>query len=434
VIPELAALLFAAALGAGLALIADRTSAGTLLAGEAILMGIGALAAILLLFGLAGVPWSRGLLIGTAVLAGGPAWWIARNRLQRWSMPRSPLAIVFDTASAVTLFGYATLSTVAPLWEFDFIGDWGLKGRLYFEAKGFTWSFLDQATAQVLHPDYPALLPLTFDVLALIRGEWNDRALGLVSVALAVGLLLIVRALAVEETGSSDWAAFVTLAMLSFAASPWIGLAEAPLVAFGTAAILLLRSGVESRVTVAALFLGLAASAKNEGLTLIVAIALALFAAGRRRVIPRLWPALALQVPWTIVRWSHHLTTDLAAGSAFSRVVEHLRQPGMLLQALAAFPVGKPLYWGGVILALLLLRLRFLGGERFAILVIVLQLGFYIGAYLSSPYDLHWHLLWSWERLVSHLTPTLTFIVLIRLAGLVRNRQPAGIGTATEPL
>jgi len=39
----------------------------------------------------------------------------------------------------------------------------------------------------------------------------------------------------------------------------------------------------------------------------------------------------------------------------------------------------------------------------------------YIGAYLATPFDLAWHVTWSWERLVAHLTPALTYVVLISL-------------------
>jgi hypothetical protein len=53
--------------------------------------------------------------------------------------------------------------------------------------------------------------------------------------------------------------------------------------------------------------------------------------------------------------------------------------------------------------------------ERFVIVTIAVQLVFYLGAYLATPHDVLWHVQWSWERLISHLSPALTYIVLVRL-------------------
>ncbi len=426
-IPELVALSIALTLGVALALLLDRSARGFVVIGEGLLLGVGGCAAILFVYGLAGIRWSRPLFVGTALGASAVAWWFARRRAASVAEETgySPRAAPFDLFTLLGLTGYAMFSTIAPVWEFDYLGDWGLKGRLFWEIGGIDWQFLQTAFHRAIHADYPLLLPLSFDVLAVVRGGWNDQLLGLLNVVFALALLLIARRLAFEETGSTVAAAFIAAAMLPFAASPWIGLAEAPLAALGTAAILLLRVD-DSRVHVAAVLLGLAASAKNEGLTLIVAVAVGLVIAGRARLVPRLWPAVAIPLPWLIVRMTHDFPTDLATGSVFSRILEHLASPGPLLEALARYPVGKPVYWIGIIFALALLRSSFVSRERFALTAIALQFAFYMGAYLSSPHDLDWHLRWSWERLVSHLTPALTYIVLLHLSRVIieRTGQP----------
>ena len=45
------------------------------------------------------------------------------------------------------------------------------------------------------------------------------------------------------------------------------------------------------------------------------------------------------------------------------------------------------------------------------------QFACYLGAYLATPFDVAWHVTWSWERLVAHLTPALTYAVLVQLVG-----------------
>jgi len=107
-------------------------------------------------------------------------------------------------------------------------------------------------------------------------------------------------------------------------------------------------------VTVAAVMLGLAAATKNEGLTLIVAAAMALLICRRTKDIVRLWPAVAIAAPWLMVRALHRLPTDIAAGSVFSRIADHLAQPAPLIDALEHASVGKPLMWIGLLLGALL--------------------------------------------------------------------------------
>src|SRR5439155_9542197 len=114
-------------------------------------------------------------------------------------------------ALIVALAGYALLATVAPPWDFDFISDWGLKGRVFWESGGLDLTYLAQTLGRGTHADYPPLLPLSFDVVAVIGGDWNDRWLGLLNVAWAAALLLLVARVAKEETGSSIGAALIVI-------------------------------------------------------------------------------------------------------------------------------------------------------------------------------------------------------------------------------
>ena len=301
---------------------------------------------------------------------------------------------------------------MAPLWEFDYIGDFGVKARAFWDARGIDWPFLETAFHRNVHPDYPPLLPLSFDFLALARGEWNDWAHGLLNVAFAAALLLVVRQLAFEETGSRHAAAFIAAAMFPLAASPWIGIAEGPMLAYGTAALLLIRRG---SVVPGAVMLGLAAATKNEGLTLIVAAAAGLAVSKRWRDVARLWPAVAIALPWLVLRQVHHLHTDLAEGNVVARVLEHLAHPAPILDAVAKFNACRPFFWLVLTVGIALTIRPLIARERVVIVTIAVQLVFYLGAYLATPHDVLWHVQWSWERLISHLSPALTYIVLVRL-------------------
>jgi hypothetical protein len=407
VIAVLVFLLLAWIAGIPLALMIDRTAKGALLAGEALLVGIAACSAVLLI-----VPWSRplyiGVLLAVAIIAGAMTLRVRRTP-DPVGIQHSALAIPFHLATIVLLAGYAKFATSAPLWEFDFLVDWGLKAKQFLIAGGVDWSFLEGAWYRGTHPDYPPLLPLAFDGASILHGAWDDRFVGLFNVAFALALLLAIYRFAAEELRSNVSAAFIAAALLPLAAVPWIGLAESPFIAYATVGLLLMRRNVAA----GSVMLGCAALTKNEGATLIVAAAIALAIRGRGREIARMWPAVAIPLPWWIMRAVHDLPTDITSGNVMTRVMQHATDPA-ILRALASYSLGKPLFWIGLAAGIALTFRRL---DRFIVIAVAIQLLFYIGAYMATPHDVSWHVQWSWERLIAHLTPALTFSILVGLLG-----------------
>jgi hypothetical protein len=391
-----------------------------LLLGVGLLLGIGICAAMLAI-----LPWSRPLIVTTLLVIAGVAAWRSAG-----GSPAGPPAarwweIAFYAFAIIALIGYALYATVAPPPEFDYLTNWGFKAKAFFEVRAIDWQLLGRTIDRNVHPDYPLLLPLTYDFIAVLRNSWSDAYLGIVHVVFATALLLVIHGTALVETRSRIAAAFITAALVPLAATPWIGLAEGPFVAYATSALLLIRRG---DLTLGAILLGLAASTKNEGLTLIVAVAIGLVCARRARDIIRLWPAVAIPLPWLIARSLHRLATDIATGSVMSRVIDHLQNPMPLINAIASVSLGKPLLWIalaiGIVIAARTLAMR----ERFVIVALLIQFACYIGAYLATPFDVVWHVTWSWERLVVHLTPALTYV---ELASLIARRGASE--AATQP-
>lgn len=363
--------------------------------GEGLLLGIGICAATLAL-----LPWSLWIVVA-AVLA------IAAAAFR-------PRAFKVDASLLIValLLGYALYATLAPPPEFDYLADWGFKARAFFAIRNIDWQLLGRAISRDTHPDYPLLLPLTYDFIAVLRNGWNDAYLGVVHVVFAAALLLVVHSSAIEETRSKIAAAFITVALLPLAATLWIGMAEGPFIAYATAALLLIRRG---DLTLGAILLGLAASTKNEGLTLIAAVAIGLLCARRGRDVIRLWPAVVIPMPWLIARSLHELPTDIIAGSLFDRIAAHLSNPRPLVHAIASISLGKPLYWIALAAGIVIAARALVKRERFAITTLLIQFAFYVFAYIATPYDVAWHVTHSWERLIAHLTPALTYVVLVSL-------------------
>ena len=388
--------------------------------GESLLIGIGVCAAML-----AVLPWSRWV-IGAAVLLIAVVTFAAAKSVVPPASAAGPPAArwrhLLLAIPLIPLLGYALYATLAPPPEFDYLADWGLKARAFFEIRGIDWQLLGRAIPRDTHPDYPLLLPLIYDVIAVVRNGWSDAHLGIVHVVFAAALLLVIHGAAIEETRSRIAAAFITFALVPLAATPWIGMAEGPFIAYGTAALLVIRRG---DLTIGAILLGLAASTKNEGLTLIAAAAIGLLCAGRKRDVIRLWPAIAIPMPWLIVRSLHDLPTDIVTGSVFDRVAAHLRDPRPLITALSSVSLGKPLFWIALAAGIVIAARTLVTRERFILVALLIQFGCYVAAYVASPYDIAWHVTYSWERLVAHLTPALTYVVLVSLIGPRGVSQPA---------
>ncbi|HEX3108596.1 MAG TPA: hypothetical protein VHU41_05845 [Thermoanaerobaculia bacterium] len=401
-------LLFAVAIGLPAARLADREAPLLRLIGEAMLLGIAICAAALFAMSCVGIHWS---LVWTVIFLATAAIALAviATKDVGWVVPRERLHVL-DLATLVTLAGFALFATASPPPENDFIGIWGIKAATFSVHRGIDWAFLQNPAYVYDHPDYPLLLPLSFDYMSLWSGGWDRVAAEWLNPFFALAILAIVRSLLAEEAPPLI-ASLGTLAIAPLAMSPWIGIAEAPLIAFGTAGILLAR---RHDMTAAAFLLGCAAMTKNEGLALLVAVAIGLLAARRGRDVWRLWPAVAIAMPWLIARAIYTLPTDIVAGPVLTRALARLRAPGELATLLLEHTAAQAVFWIGIAAAFIVTA-RLLRAEAFALVTAFVQLAFYIGSYVVTSRDVTWHVHWSWERLMTHVELTLAFVVVVLL-------------------
>ncbi len=421
----LIAILSLTVLGIPIALNADRRSRGPLLIGTAFLYGSGAMFLVLLTLSIVHIRWTL-ISVTTAALAIFCAATIIAKR-HPTTDNRQPVASphVIDLGTTFTISSYALYATLAPPWEWDFWAIWGLKAKTFLEIGGVDWHFLESRWNTFAHPDYPLLVPLNFDFVALAGGGWSDRWPGLLFVAWATALLLIARALAARET-TPFFASLLTLALAGLAVSTYVGMAEGALIAFGGAGVLFVRTALLDDDAAAwrngALMLGFAANCKNEGMALLVAVTIAVFVVSRFRGLavspendgaarPRnraaarllnLLPAYALAAPWLLLRATHVLPTDIAGGSALSRLL--VRLPYVLqIIAYLAEKLFQPWLWVAIL------------------------------AYLATPHDLHWHVLTSWSRLTGQIAVPIAFAVFLMLANSLPRGEDAPHAEATQP-
>jgi hypothetical protein len=425
----LLALAALAVLGTPVALAVDRRASGALLAGLAFLYGSGAIFFVLLALSAAHVRWTPGSVAAAALVVFAAAAMIARRQRGDARRMEGVRPHVVDVVTLATLAGYALHATQAPLWEWDFWAIWGLKAKVFLEAGGIDWRFLESRWNVFAHADYPLLVPLNFDFVSLAAGGWNDRWPGLLFVAWGAALLLVARALASREM-PPPLAALLTLALAASSFSREVGLAEGALIAFGGAGVLFvreaLREGDDAAWRHGALMLGFAANCKNEGIALVAAVTLALAAAPgpRGRRLARLLPAYALAAPWLVLRAMHALPTDLVGGGVISRLAERLPHAPEIV-ALLAVQLYQPWSWVALAAGLLVASAAARRRERFVLAVTAIQLASFVAVYFATPYDVRWHVFTSWSRLTGQLAVPVTFSVFMMLAASLQGRGEA---------
>lgn len=414
-------------LGIPAALCLDPHLPGPALLGLGFLLGAGIMPLLLLTLSLLGIPWSvpgvavSGTLITALLLFVWRQGKSSRKRGRHWDVPAAGrdafVAQILDAFTAVAVLGHGIYASLARPGHWDFWSIWGFKGEAFWLRRGVDWSFLKDNANLYAHPDYPPLLPLVLDFFAYVRGGWTDRWMGLIFTGYGLALLLVCRELFREELPGRAVASLATLALAGTALNPWIGLAEGPLIAYGGLALLMIRRGLReessSSFAVAGCLLGFAALTKNEGLALLVSVAMALFldSALARRSLFRLWPAAVIVAFWWIPRTFHGLSSELVAGSLLHRVSAHLKDPIVFWKALASH-WWQPFLWFCIAATLFFCRREIARRDRFLITAVVIQMAFYLFSYAASPYDLGWHISTSWPRLLSHLLLPLLFLAL----------------------
>lgn len=422
------AILTTLVIGIPMTLALDRDARGGALIGLSYLYGCGAVWAALFALSLLHVRWTAATTTVTLVAFSAVMWIVVLLGRTGAVPPGAPvdqgplamLAPVADLATTYTVVTFALYATIARVWEWDFWAIWGLKGRVFFEAGGVDWRFLQSPFNDFAHPDYPLLLPMNYAYAALVGGQWDDRWMALPGIAFGVALILIVRSLAAREL-PRFLAALMTFATAGVALSQYVGLADAPLIACGTAAILFIRRGILFDGAPAfrhgAILLGLAASTKNEGLALIasVVIAMLIARASKWRDALRLWPAAVIPLPWIVARLAFHLQTDIARGSFLSRAIERIGDSGVIVASLLRW-LPDPWLWLLMLIGVVLIPRATRRAERFILGAVAIQAFWYLGAYFGTPLDVMWHIETSWPRVARHLEAPLLFVVMLALA------------------
>ena len=396
--------------------------------GSAWLLGCAAAAAVLAV--LSPIGWNVAIVSSVAVVASVALAVAARRKRAGEAVALS----LFDLVPLCLIAAHLRYAIQPWLWMWeewspsrrDFFFIWGARARLFFESRGIDLAVLQHTPNDLSHPDYPWLWPLTIDFSMLFRGTWEPRIAGLLTTAFGAATLLILRHALGREVGPRI-ASFGTSAAAAIALPVSAGFAEAPFIAYASAGILMVR---QRHLLLGSVLLGCAALTKNEGLALLVAVAIAL-AVGEKGI-RRLWPAALVVAPWLVVRVISGLPTDLFAGDVVRRAFSHVVHPSSLLSGFGGAVIEQQWFFFALSVALLVAGRRLLS-EQFIIVVVVLQFLFDVAAYVISPLDAAAHIVSSWGRLMAQLAIPLLFAAIAALGRTYRDEQPLVFRDEQQP-
>ncbi len=437
VLPLAAGWCLAAAALSGRSTWAERVIAAALGVGG----GVAVCSVAFFLLTICGAASPATILIFEAALLAGSALWQWRT-LQRaaasFSSPAPPptsfrwnwlLALALAGGFAVVLYGLVSASSANPFGEWDAWSIWNLRAK-FLAGPGNAWKSALSALPDKagMHPDYPLLLSGFVGMVWKVSGEtaqWVPQVTGFLFLGSVLALLTSALA-ALRSVTTALLAGFVLLASTSFLYLAPMQYADLPLAFYYLAALALLLVDVPAAATLAGVFASFAAWTKNEGLTFLLALALAVLVFERRRMgrfLAGAAPVLLLVICFKLfLAPASEPLFKQGAGQIAHKLVDFGRyaQIGKAL-FLEAYHLGQPWSHPLLLLAILAVALRFRPEStatralRASAIALLLVFAAYCGVYLITPSDLAWHLRTSLPRLYGQLWPSALLLVFLVL-------------------
>jgi hypothetical protein len=377
--------------------------------------------------------------------------WRTRPRAQSPG-PRADwiFAGMFAVVSGIAFVAVIASSRAAPHGEWDAWAIWNQHARFLFRG-GADGAWRDFFSITWSQPDYPWLLPASVARVWAYAG--HESTLGPILIAIGFGAACV--ALVVTTLGGRrGWiAGAVTLGATTFLMQVPSQCADVPLACY-IVATLAVTCGDVLRIPspgspapglVAGATAAMAAWTKNEGVVFMLLMAIVAVAVAVRSV--RLQPDVARrdrrQLLWAIagaapvliaIAWFKLVlapASGLVEGQSLSIVLSrlldldrHATVLGLMAQhamrwsgpiAMAIFPIAS--------LVAIWMAVRVGGVVRVMTCVLGLLLVSYYLVYVTTPFDITWHVTTSVDRLLVQLWPALVLTVFMGLS-LTPNFQP----------
>lgn len=424
------------------------------------LLGAGAMAVQLWIYGVIHVPWWL-ILVAAPWLVIAVVWrrpLVAAARIDVAGLRRlatglgdlDPLTAGI-VALTVATAGFYFLNLLAqPLAGWDAIAMWMFKARVFLNASSVNLSnipILVAGSPSDRHLDYPPLFPLMIDSFWVLIGHVDDvagKSLGFVFLIAAVASAAAVL-LPLLGKRLTAMIAFILVAMptlqTSFVLPYYMGYADYAVGALMMISLAYLyrstRLGRDEASALAVVFAALAALTKNEGVpfllivSLIIGIGLALAIVRDREwprrlligvVIASLIPVLAWQVYVKVHGFANDFISQQSTHWTLSLLASRAHTIAAFLWHLINREDDYPwLAVAWIVSTALTVMLRYRALTLVG-LAVTAQAVFYGLALLLTPFDLNFQLVTSADRLILQLSPCLVLLLGLALRDLAGAR------------
>lgn len=358
--------------------------------------------------------------------------------------------ILFLIILSQVLYSFA-YSSLLPVRGWDSWLIWFFKARVFFIDGGVDGAFLLNPDYAYSHPDYPLLVPLSVAWVYTALGHAAEMQAKILYPLQFASMLFIFNYAVKKVSGPSYAMLFTTLLSLTpiilvhaggfpssvgpLAGGDYVGYADLMLsICFLSAGVFLylgMTGGGSSHLVLSAIFLGLGAWTKNEGLPL-AAFGLLLIAvhsiAGRRDWKPLVISACVLALfilPWSAYKARLALESDLAGAMSLSVFIANAGRLKLVLATALDymfFQTGLFTFTWWAFVASAVLNWRGFGSRPllFLYLLLFFQLSLYLFVYVVTPFDVLWHMRTSIDRLILHMAPLAMLIAAFNAGALLR--------------
>ncbi len=344
------------------------------------------------------------------------------------------LWVPFAVSAFLAVRYLALYYTGEPHGEWDACMIWNLRARFLYRAAD-DWQ--DAFTPIISHTDYPLFLPASVArCWQYVGDDWTFVPFILALVMVGLTAAMLVSGLNVLRGGGQGWlAGTVLFCSYTYVHTARLQYADVPLGFFilATAVVFVLhdRAGRSGRLwpALGGAMAGFAAWTKNEGLLFLAAVVTVRLAVALRdrrvRVSAREWAwfiAGLAPAGLTLLYFKTQLApaNDLVAGQGSATIdrVLDLARHEQILRALALDLWDVAPFMLVVLTGYALLvgrppaERRAVGTLSPALVLALMAVGYYL-VYLTTPYDLGWHLQTSSRRLLAQLWPLALFVFFL---------------------
>jgi hypothetical protein len=350
---------------------------------------------------------------------------------ETWLLP-----VAFGVVALVALASTIASSIAAPHGDWDAWAIWNQHARFLYRGGDGAWrDFFSIGWSQ---PDYPLLLPASVARVWAYAG--HESTLGPILIAIGFGMACVTLVVTALE-GHGRWiAGALMLGATTFLTQVPSQCADVPLACFIVATLAVtfgdvLRApdpGSRAPALVAGATSAMAAWTKNEGVVFVLLMLLVAVVAATRGpakaghyVRSKLLWSIAGAVPiFVAVVWFKLAlapASGLVEGQSLTVLFTRLADPGRHLTVLALM-AQHAMRWSAPIAMAILpivsliavwLAVRVGGAVRVMTSVLGLMLASYYLVYVTTPFDITWHVSTSIDRLLVQLWPALVLTVCL---------------------